>query len=82
VGAFEQANCIEVAKRVGAELIEMVCKRATVADMDRRERAIDRSTQLIARGVTWVDRVAKTAPKAPSMPANCKVVSLLDYLRR
>lgn len=47
VGADERERCIATMKRVGAELILMVCKRATVDDMNRRERAIDRSASII-----------------------------------
>lgn len=47
VNADERARCIASMKRVGAELICMVCKRATVEDMNRRERAIDRSASLV-----------------------------------
>jgi hypothetical protein len=45
----EKRNWRAVTERVGAELIATVCKRATQDDWDRRERAIDRSTDLISR---------------------------------
>lgn len=47
VGPSEKARCVDIAKRVGAELVGMTCKRATIADWDRRERAIERSCKLI-----------------------------------
>lgn len=47
VNNAERARCIDSMKRVGAELICMVCKRATVDDMNRRERVIDRSAAII-----------------------------------
>lgn len=37
------------ARNVGAELIGLTCKRATLEDWQRRERAIDRSAALITR---------------------------------
>jgi GTP cyclohydrolase III len=49
VGAAERAAWAAQARRVGSELIRLVCKRATADDMDRRERALDRSTALIAK---------------------------------
>jgi hypothetical protein len=49
VSDSERTRCIEVARRVGLELIDMVCKRATVEDMNRRENAIDRSTTMIGK---------------------------------
>ena len=35
VSDSERTRCVEAAKRVGRELMDMVCKRATVADMNR-----------------------------------------------
>lgn len=49
IGHPEQAACSDRARRVGGELIGMICNRATPDDMARRERAIERSTKLIAR---------------------------------
>jgi hypothetical protein len=89
VNDSERANCVEVAKRVGSELLHMVCKRATVADMDRRESAIDRSTSLIGKfefGPIEADPVF--GPLAAAMiqaikPAHAgNVVSLADHKRR
>ena len=81
VTAREQAHCIETAKRAGSELIHMSCKRATVADMDRRERAIDRSTALITRDVTIAEHTTKPARELPhpNIP-DCKVFWLFDRL--
>lgn len=47
----ERAQWREIARRVGVELIGLTCKRATVADWDRRERALERSTKLLTKGV-------------------------------
>jgi hypothetical protein len=44
----ERADWAFRARKVGSELIHMACKRATVADMDRRERVLDKSTQRLA----------------------------------
>lgn len=49
VGARELELWLLRARRVGAEVSAMVCKRANAADMARRERAIDRSAALIVR---------------------------------
>lgn len=43
----ERGDCLAAMQRVGCELIAMTCKRATEADMTRRERAIEGSTTLI-----------------------------------
>jgi hypothetical protein len=49
VNDAERARWAETTRTLGAELVNTVCKRATDEDMDRRERAIDRSTSLIAK---------------------------------
>lgn len=48
-GLREQVACTDRMRRVGGELIGMVCRGATADDMARRERALDRSTTLITR---------------------------------
>ena len=45
----ERARWAVCTRIVGAELIGMTCKRATQEDWDRRERAIDRSADLLSR---------------------------------
>ncbi len=47
VGNEEKQFCITVAKRVGAELINMECKTAKKEDLFRKERILDRSTMFI-----------------------------------
>jgi len=49
VNAAERANWAASARRIGSELIHTTCRRATVEDWNRRERAIDRSTSLLMR---------------------------------
>lgn len=47
VSDAEKARWIEAARRIGRELIATTCKRARREDWDRRERAIDASTDAI-----------------------------------
>lgn len=47
VSDHERARWVIEAQIVGADLIAMTCSRATVADWERRERAIERSTKLV-----------------------------------
>lgn len=49
VNAAERANWAASARRIGSELIHTTCIRATVADWNRRERIIDRSTTLLMK---------------------------------
>lgn len=53
VGADEKANWAKIARRIGSELINTTCKRATAADWTRREQAIDASTNQVARAMGW-----------------------------
>ncbi len=50
VGAREIAIWVQRAQRIGADLIATTCTRATQADWDKREAAIEASTDQIARG--------------------------------
>lgn len=47
VGAAERQQWVKSARRIGSELINTTCLRATAEDWRRRERAIDRSTSAI-----------------------------------
>lgn len=47
VGADERAQWVERARRAGRDLMRTVCKRAKRGDWDRRERALDASTDRI-----------------------------------
>ena len=47
VGEKEIANCVRIAKRVGADLIDMECKTAKPEDLLRKEVALDRSFNFI-----------------------------------
>ncbi len=47
VGTKERARWFEIACRAGRDLIQTTCKRANRGDWDRRERAIDASTDAI-----------------------------------
>ena len=47
VGDEEKARWVEIAKRVGTELINAQCPRAKADDRERAERIIDRSATRI-----------------------------------
>lgn len=47
--ATERASWAASTGRAAAELTRMTCKRATTQDMDRRERALDKSATLIIK---------------------------------
>lgn len=49
VGASERAHWAEMTQRVGRKLLNLHSKRATKQDWDRREKALERSTVLIAK---------------------------------
>lgn len=83
VCASELERWSRIAKRIGTELIGTSCKRATVADWMRRERAIDRSTQLIAKVAAELGAARATTVTARTrrtIPSGGVVVSLLDYV--
>ena len=52
VGQREHDRNVMIAKRVGLELINMVCRTAKPADITNAERAIDRSADYITKHST------------------------------
>jgi hypothetical protein len=47
VGDAEKKRCLRMVQKVGGELIDMTCKRAKQDDIANKERAVDRSTDLL-----------------------------------